>query len=129
MPRRNPPMHILAWLGALAFGGVLFAGALIAAPQPALKGDKKDKPRFTGVWIGNWQNSGGEDGINYYIIKEGADGRLTGVVMWEGPAFEITGKRLGRDALRFAGKTKERHYLYIGGMEDGMLVLHYAAKN
>lgn len=96
----------------------------LTADQPPAK--PKEKVDFKGKWDGQFVDNLKNDGKGEYEFFEEKDGQLRAKATWgQGEGMDLTGERIGPDALRLIGVHKGTTYRYVGGMENGDLVLGY----
>jgi hypothetical protein len=97
--------------------------ANLSGDGPVLLGQVVEPSNFAGTWTGTWTNTAGESGTETLVLKETADGNLSGD--WEG--IPITGKRRGENEIAFQGRTEYRYYEVAGRLRNGTLTLTYTA--
>jgi len=80
--------------------------------------------KFAGNWAGSYINTKGQGGKETLEVNEDANGDLT--AMWT-DGVRLRGERVGPDVFYLEGTAGARSYRIAGLVEDGRVLLHYAA--
>jgi len=89
-----------------------------------VQGQDRSETPFAGSWRGTWRNIGGQVGPDSLSLTEQAGGTFRGV--WSG-YVSIRGTRLDRRTFVFQGVTANKFYLGVGLVDEGKILLNYAA--
>ena len=78
---------------------------------------------IAGLWQGTCETSDGQSAASDLDISEDKTGKLTG--NWDG--ISLKGERVGRETFFFEIQNRTYSYRAIGVIDDGQLLLNYAA--
>lgn len=83
----------------------------------------RDRSEFQGKWTGNWENTHGDKGTETVILKESAEGLISGTYSDN----NLKGERVGKHTFTFEATTDSCRYRIVGRVDGGKLYLNYAA--
>ena len=107
---------------------------LAAASMVGCSGESPGQPNlFAGKWDGEFVDHLKKSGKGVYEFGEEKGRELKVKVSWKDNerkdhSMELTGERVGADAVRLKGNSGDHAYRYIGGMENGDVMLAYTER-
>lgn len=100
----------------------LIALAILVLTHTAVSA--RDAKSFAGRWVGHWSNSLGERGDDSLVLREDADGNISGI--WTNEVH-VSGQRINRNTIELTGQTSARSYQITATIEGGVMTLKYIA--